>query len=47
MNVMQTKGSYEPKYKKQKDSYLRFQKEWEELLFLIRKKNVGNVLGNI
>lgn len=35
------------KYKKQKDSYLRFQKEWEELLFLIRKRNVGNVLGNI
>ena len=35
------------KYKKQKDSYLRFQKKWEELLFLIRKKNVGNVLGNI
>jgi hypothetical protein len=33
------------KYKKQKDSYLRFQKEWEELLFLIRKRNVKNVLG--
>jgi len=35
------------KYKNQKDSYLRFQKKWEELLFLISKKNVGNVLGNI
>jgi hypothetical protein len=35
------------KYKQQKDSYLRFQKEWEKLLFLIRNKNVGNVLGGI